>query len=99
MPHLRNPPNYPQDPSHSSNPIRSAGCPSPSTQQPTADHLPDPKARPAPGLPSPPLRPQLPPPHRRQTLLESTLTQLPATVDSKPLTATLSPLSATLTKN
>jgi hypothetical protein len=41
----------------------------------------------------------LPPPHRRQTLLESTLTHPPATVDSKRLTETLSPLSATLTKN
>src|SRR5712692_4136362 len=47
----------------------------------------------------PPLRPQLPPPHRRQALLESTLTSHPGSVDSKPLTPTLSPLSATLTKN
>jgi hypothetical protein len=33
------------------------------------------------GHPHPPLRPRLPPPHRRQTLLESTLTHLPVTVD------------------
>src|SRR5713101_8968523 len=45
-----------------------------------------------------PLRPQLPPPPKRQTPLESTPTQPPTTVDSKPLTATLNPLSATLTK-
>jgi hypothetical protein len=46
-----------------------------------------------------PLRPQLPPPHRRQTLLNQHLHNHLATVDSKPLTPTLTLLSATLTKN
>ncbi len=81
------------------NPIHPFGCSCRSTQQPTADRFSDPKTRAAPELPSTPLRPQLPPSHRRQTRLESTVTRSPVTVDSKPLTTQLSPLSATLTKN
>src|SRR6266852_6252079 len=86
-----------QNPSHSPNPIRSTGRASRS--QPTPDRLIHSATCPKSGRPCAPLRPQLPSPNRRQTLLESTLTQPPTTVDSKPLTATLSPLSATLTKN
>jgi hypothetical protein len=76
-----------------------SAAPAPQPPQLPADRPIHSATRPKVGPPRNSLRPQLPPPHRRQTFLESTLTQPPITVDSKPLTTILSPLSATLTKN
>src|SRR6266436_5966037 len=71
--------------SHPCNPIRSVSCSSPSARQFPADRPTHSATCPKQGRPRTPLRPQLPPLHRRQTLLESTLTHPSATVDSKPL--------------
>src|SRR6202171_1282855 len=86
----------PAPPPNSPLPARPSTPPKPTPSPPPAPSPPTMRAKQ--GRPRTPLRPQLPSPHRRQTLLESTLTHPPATVDSKPLIAKLSPLSATLTK-